>query len=53
VFGFTLEDDSFDALVARTKIAIPDMYDECFNYKGDIELTIITERVDKLLAVTA
>ncbi|MDR1690196.1 MAG: DUF1902 domain-containing protein [Clostridiales bacterium] len=52
-FGFTLEDNSFDALVERVKIAIPDMYEECCGYSGDIELTIITERIDKLLAVRA
>ncbi len=52
-FGLTLEHKSFDALVERVRVAVPDMFEECFGYKGVIELTIETERSDKLLAVTA
>ncbi|MDR1704546.1 MAG: DUF1902 domain-containing protein [Clostridiales bacterium] len=37
-FGLTLEHGSFDALVERVKIAVPEMYEECFGYKGDIEI---------------
>ena len=52
-FGLTLEHGSFDALVERVKVAIPEMFEESFGYKGEIELTFETERVDKLKAVTA
>ena len=52
-FGLTLEHGSFDALVERVKIAVPDMYEECFGYKGEIELTFETERIEKLRTVTA
>ena len=47
-FGFTLESGSFDALVERVKIALPDMLEECTGYKGELELTFETERVDRL-----
>ena len=52
-FGLTLEHGSYDALVEKVKIAVPEMFEECFGYKGEIELTFVTERVDKLKAVTA
>jgi hypothetical protein len=49
-FGFTLEHSSFDTLVERVKIALPEMLEECCGYMGDIELAFITERIDRLLA---
>ena len=51
-FGFTLEHGSFDALIERVKIAIPEMLEESCGYKGEIEITFETERVDKLKALT-
>ncbi len=52
-FGLTLEHGSFDALVERVKIAVPEMFEESCGYKGDIELLFETERIDTLRAVTA
>ena len=52
-FGLTLESGSFDALVERVKIAVPEMLEECCGYKGEIEIIFETERIEKLKVVTA
>ena len=47
--GLTLESGSFDALVERVKIAVPEMAELNFGYTGDIQLCLATERIDQLL----
>ena len=47
-FGLTLESGSFDALVERVKIAVPEMVELSSGYKGEIQLAIEAERVDSL-----
>jgi hypothetical protein len=44
----TLESGSFDALVERMKIAIPEMLELNFGYVGDIQLSFDVERYDSL-----
>ena len=43
-----LESGSFDALVERVKVALPEMLELNFNYGGEIELSFEVERVDKI-----
>jgi hypothetical protein len=47
-FGLTLNSGSFDALVERVRIALPDMLEECFNYTGPVEIVFEVERKDTL-----
>ena len=54
-FGFILEHNSFDALIERVRIALPEMF-ELIGYTGDLQISFEverTERVDKVKAVTA
>ena len=53
--GLVLESDSFDALVERVRIAVPEMIEINCGYQGEIQLTFEIERVDnlKMRAVTA
>ena len=50
--GLTLESGSFDALVERVKVALPEMLELNFGYSGVIHLSIEAERNDYLRAVT-
>ena len=43
-----LESGSFDALLERVKIALPEMLELNFNYNGEIELAFEVERTDKI-----
>ena len=43
-----LESGSFDALVERVKIALPEMLELNFNYTGEVELFFESERMDKI-----
>jgi len=43
-----LESGSFDALVERVKVALPEMLDLNFNYNGDVELFFEVERMDTI-----
>ena len=48
----TLEEGSFDALVVRMKIAIQEIAEIEFGYKGDIELIIsMKDRIDEIKSV--
>ena len=46
--GLTLESGSFDALVERVKIAVPEMAELNLGYKGEIQLDFAVERSEKL-----
>ena len=50
--GLVLESDSFDKLIERVKLAAPEMIELNLNYKGPITLHFLTERIDKLEAVS-
>ena len=49
----TLESGSFDALAERVKIALPEMLELNFGYRGEIELSYEVERVDNIRGITA
>ena len=53
--GLVLESGSFDALVERVRMAVPEMLELNCGYTGEIELSFEVERVDnlKMRAVTA
>ena len=53
--GIVLESGSFDALIERVRIAVPEMLELNFGYKGEVQLTFEVERVDnlKMRAMTA
>ena len=51
-FGLTLESGSFDALIERVKIAVPELLDVA-GYKGDIDISFQVERVERLKAVAS
>ena len=44
----TLESGSFDALIERVKIALPEMLELNFHYTGEIELSFEVERLDTI-----
>ena len=46
--GLTLESGSFDALIERVKIALPEMLELNFGYAGDIKLIFEVERNDDI-----
>ena len=43
-----LESGSFDALIERVKIALPEMLELNFHYTGEIELSFEVDRVDTI-----
>jgi hypothetical protein len=43
-----LESGSFDALIERVKITIPEMLELNFNYKGDIQIIFEVERIETM-----
>ena len=47
-FGLTLNSGSFDALIERVRIALPEMLEECCNYTGPVKIIFEVERVDEL-----
>ena len=49
--GFTLEPPSFDALVERIKLALPEIAEINCHYTGPIKLNIIAERFENLPSV--
>jgi len=49
--GLTLEHGSFDALVERVRMAVPEMVELNFGHVGEIQLLFDIERMDNL-AVT-
>ena len=53
--GIVLESSSFDALIERVRIAVPEMLELNCVYKGKVQLIFEIERVDNLemSAVTA
>ena len=52
-FGLTLESSSFDNLVERVRIAVPEMFEESFGYTGEIEIIYQVERSDNVKAASA
>ena len=50
--GITLSSDSFDALVDRVRIAVPEMLELNCGYSGEVELIFETERRE-ILSVSA
>jgi hypothetical protein len=46
--GLTLEHGSFDALVERVRMAVPEMAELNFGHTGDINLLFDIERKDNL-----
>ena len=51
-FGLTLESGSFDALIERVKIAVPELLDAT-GYKGNIDISFQVERVERLKTVAS
>jgi hypothetical protein len=51
-FGFTLEHDSFDVLVERVRVALPEMF-ELIGYTDDLQICFEAERVDEIKANAA
>ena len=49
--NLVLESGSFDALVERVRIAVPEMLELNSGYKGEVQLIFETERVDLMRAV--
>ena len=50
--GLTLEHGSFDALVERVRIAVPEMVELNFGNIGEIQLLFDIERIDNLAVTT-
>ena len=46
-FGFTLEHNSFDALIERVRVALPEMF-ELIGYTGDFQICFEVERVEHI-----
>ena len=46
--GLVLEDDSFDALLERVKVAVPELLAFSTNVSGDIYLDYTTSRHERL-----
>jgi len=46
-FGLTLESGSLDVLIERVKMAVPEML-ELIGYEGEIDLSFVIERTDRL-----
>ena len=46
--GLILASESFDTLLERIKDAAPEMLELNRNYKGDVHLSIVTERIELL-----
>ena len=49
--GLVLESNSFDALVERVRIALPEMLELNLGYTGEVRIVFEAERVDTLKAV--
>ena len=49
--GIVLESDSFDRLVERVRIAVPEMLELNCGYKGIYQIAFEAERVDTMKAV--
>jgi hypothetical protein len=48
--GLVLESNSFDKLVERVRVAIPEMLELNCGYSGDVQIVFVTERVDVMKA---
>ncbi|MDR2166475.1 MAG: DUF1902 domain-containing protein [Clostridiales bacterium] len=46
--GLVLESGSFDALVERVRMALPEMLELNFGYSGPVQIVFETERIDVL-----
>jgi hypothetical protein len=49
--GLVLESDSFDALIERVRLAVPEMLELNCGYTGAAQIIFVTERVDTMKAV--
>ena len=52
VLGLALGADTFDALVERVRMAVPELLELNLDYRGDVELYIEAELVENLMAVS-
>jgi len=50
--GIVLESSSFDELIERVRMAVPEMYELNFGYTGEIHITFVTVRTDVMKAVS-
>jgi hypothetical protein len=50
--GLALGAETFDALVGRVRMAVPELLELNLGYKGDIEICFRTERLEVLAAVS-
>ena len=46
--GIVLESSSFDTLIERVRMAVPEMLELNCGYKGDVQLSFEAERIDNL-----
>jgi len=49
--GLVLESGSFDALVERVRIALPEMLELNLGYTGEVRIIFESERIDTMKAV--
>jgi len=49
--GIVLESDSFDTLIGRVHIAVPEMLELNCGYKGEFQIVFEAERTDTMKAV--
>ena len=49
--GLVLESGSFDALVERVKIALPEMLELNLGYTGEVRIVFESQRIDTMKAV--
>ena len=50
---FTLGSNSFDGLVERVKIGLPDYLEVDLDYRGDVQLIFESERIENLKAMAS
>ena len=46
-FGFVLEHNSFDALIERVRIALPEMF-ELIGYTDELQISFEVERIERI-----
>jgi len=49
--GIVLESDSFDALIERVRVAVPEMLELNCGYTDEFQITFEAERIDVMEAV--
>jgi hypothetical protein len=46
--GLVLESGSFDALIERVRVAVPEMLELNCGYTGAVQIIFVTERIDTM-----